>query len=185
MASAPEPSVQRPFWFVGASYGGTDDRTPEFLKDKIWHNGWQNRHLDQVKSMLAGDRIAIKYSTTRKHNLPFDAGGRTVSVMGIKAIGTVTNNLGDGRTVGVDWIPVDPPREWYFYTGRRTVWKVVPGLGTLPWAAEALIGFAFEDKPQDYARSWRIGMVMKHPLLHPLRGMSLSNWRVFTSTADA
>ena len=106
----------------------------------------------RVRSMQPGDRIAIKYSTTRKHNLPFDAGGRSVSVMGIKAIGTVTNNLEDGRTVGVDWTPVDPPREWYFYTHRGTVWRVIPGSGTLPWAAEGLIRFAFEGRPQDYDR---------------------------------
>ena len=72
--------------------------------------------------------------------------------MGIKAVGTVTNNLEDGRTVGVDWIPVDPPREWYFYTNRRTVWQVIPGSGTLPWAAAGLIGFTFEGRPQDYDR---------------------------------
>ena len=102
--------------------------------------------------MQPGDRIAVKYSATRKHNLPFDAGGRSVSVMGIKAVGTVTSNLGDGRTVGVDWVPVDPPREWYFYTYRRTLWKVLPGSGTLPWAAEGLIRFAFEGEPQDHER---------------------------------
>ena len=147
-----EPSEQRPYWFVGASYGGTDDRTAEFLREGIWRNGWQNRHLDRVKSMQPGDRIAIKYSTTRKHNLPFNAGGRNVSVMGIKAVGTVTNNLGDGRTVGVDWTPVDPPRVWYFYTHRGTIWRVIPGSGTLPWAAEGLIGFAFEGRSQDYDR---------------------------------
>ena len=152
MTVAPKSSEQRPYWFVGAAYGGTDDRTAEFLKQGIWRNGWQNRHLDQVRSMQPGDRIAIKYSTTRKHNLPFDAGGRNVSVMGIKAVGTVTNNLGDGRTVGVDWTPVDPPRVWYFYTHRGTIWRVIPGSGTLPWAAEGLIGFAFEGRPQDYDR---------------------------------
>ena len=152
MNVAPKSSEQRPYWFVGAAYGGTDDRTAEFLKQGIWRNGWQNRHLDQVRSMQPGDRIAIKYSTTRKHNLPFDAGGRNVSVMGIKAVGTVKNNLGDGRTVGVDWTPVDPPRVWYFYTHRGTIWRVIPGSGTLPWAAEGLIGFAFEDRPQDYDR---------------------------------
>ena len=150
MVSVPEASEQRPYWFVGAAYGGTDDRTAEFVKDGVWRNGWQNRHLDDVRSMQPGDRIAIKYSTTRKHNLPFDAGGRSVSVMGIKAVGSVTSNLGDGRTVGVDWVALDPPREWYFYTHRRTVWKVLPGSGTLPWAAGGLIRFAFEGEPQDY-----------------------------------
>ena len=152
MTSAPEPLEQRPYWFVGAAYGGTDDRTAEFLEEGIWRNGWQNRYLDDVRSMQRGDCIAIKYSATRKHNLPFDASGRSVSVMGIKAVGKVTSNSGDGRTVGVNWAPVSPHREWYFYTNRRTVWKVTPGSGTLPWAADGLIAFAFEDKPQDYDR---------------------------------
>ena len=107
MTSSPEPLERRPYWFVGAAYGGTDDRTAEFLEEGIWRNGWQNRYLDDVRSMQPGDRIAIKYSATRKHNLPFDAGGRSVSVMGIKAVGTVTNNSGDGRAVGVDWVQVD------------------------------------------------------------------------------
>jgi 5-methylcytosine-specific restriction protein B len=26
-------------WFVGASYGGTDDQLPRFLADGIWENG--------------------------------------------------------------------------------------------------------------------------------------------------
>lgn len=152
MASRPQPSEQRPYWFVGAAYGGTDDRTAEFLEEGIWRNGWHNRHLDDVRSMEPGDRIAIKYTTTRKHNLPFDAGGRSVSVMGIKAVGTVTSNSGDGRNVGVDWVAMDPPREWYFYTFLKTVWRVMPGSGTLPWAADGLIRFAFENEPQDYDR---------------------------------
>ena len=154
MTSSPEPLEQRPYWFVGAAYGGTDDRTAEFLEEGIWRNGWQNRYLDDVRSMKPGDHIAIKYSATRKHDLPFEAGGRSVSVMGIKAIGTVTNNLGDGRTVRVKWDPAVPPPhpEWYFYTNRRTVWKVMPGSGTLPWAAEGLIRFTFEGEPQDYDR---------------------------------
>ena len=148
----PESFERRPYWFVGASYGGTDDQTAKFVSAGIWRNGSQNRYLDAVRSMQAGDSIAIKYSATRKHNLPFDAGGRPVSVMGIKAIGTITENLGDGRNVKVDWTPVTPPREWYFYTHRRTIWKVVIGSGTLPWAAEELINFTFHDEPQDYAR---------------------------------
>ena len=152
MTVPPELQKGRPYWFVGASYGGIDDQTDKFVSEGIWRNGYQNRYLDAVRSMQAGDRIAIKYSATRKHNLPFDAGGRPVSVMGIKAIGTVVENLGDGRNVKVDWTPVTPPREWYFYTNRRTVWRVVIGSGALPWAAEALIRFTFHDEPQDYSR---------------------------------
>ena len=57
-------------WFVGASYGGTDDQLPRFLSEGIWENGYDDKHLDVVRSMRTGDRIAIKSSYTRKHGLP-------------------------------------------------------------------------------------------------------------------
>ena len=101
-----------------------------------------------MKSIQAGDRIAIKSSYTRKHGLPFDNRGQTVSVIAIKAIGKVTANMGDGRTLKVEWQPVDPPKEWYFYTHRGTVWRVLPG----DWYADSLIGFTFEDIAQDIDR---------------------------------
>lgn len=135
-------------WFVGASYGGTDDQTPRFLAEGIWENGYDDKLLDVVRSMRPGERIAIKSSYTRKHGLPFDSRGRTVSVMGIKAVGTITENLNDGKRVKVHWTKVEPVREWYFYTHRGTVWRVLPG----EWMNDALIAFAFDGKPQDVDR---------------------------------
>ena len=135
-------------WFVGASYGGTDDQLPRFLAEGIWENGYDDKLLDVVRSMRPGERIAIKSSYTRKHGLPFDGRGRAVSVMGIKAVGTITENLNDGKRVKVDWTKVEPVREWYFYTHRATIWRVLPG----EWMNDALIAFAFDDKPQDVDR---------------------------------
>ena len=147
---------QRPCWFVGASYGGTDDQTSRFLRLGIWENGWQlsgdGRYFGQVNAMRPGDHIAIKSSYRRRNGIPFDNDGRYVSTMAIKAVGTITRNRGDGCRVEVDWTPVDPQREWYFYTNRATLWEVRPGEGTIPWAADALIRFAFENQPQDYRR---------------------------------
>lgn len=135
-------------WFVGASYGGTDDQMPRFLAEGIWENGYDGKLLDVVRSMRPGERIAIKSSYTRKHGLPFDSRGRAVSVMGIKAVGTITENLNDGKRVKVDWAKVEPVREWYFYTHRATIWRVLPG----EWMNDALIAFAFDGKPQDIDR---------------------------------
>ncbi|MBX6153872.1 AAA family ATPase [Pseudomonas aeruginosa] len=135
-------------WFVGASYGGTDDQMPRFLAEGIWENGYDDKLLDVVRSMRPGERIAIKSSYTRKHGLPFDSRGRAVSVMGIKAVGTITKNLNDGKRVKVDWAKVEPVREWYFYTHRATIWRVLPG----EWMNDALIAFAFDGKPQDVDR---------------------------------
>jgi 5-methylcytosine-specific restriction protein B len=138
----------RSYWFVGAMYDGSDDQTPRFLKEGVWENGYEDRYLDLVKAIQIGDRIAIKSSYTRKHELPFDNRGHSVSVMGIKATGTVTANLGDGRQVKVDWTPLDSLREWYFFTHRATIWRVLPG----DWTSDALIAFAFSNKPQDLSR---------------------------------
>jgi 5-methylcytosine-specific restriction protein B len=135
-------------WFVGASYGGTDDQMPRFLKEGIWENGYDDKLLDMVRAMQPGERIAIKAAYTRKHGLPFDNRGRTVSVMGIKAVGTITENPNDGKRVKVDWTKAEPVREWYFYTHRGTIWRVQPG----DWMNDALIAFAFEGKPQDLDR---------------------------------
>ena len=60
----------RSYWFVGASYGRTEDQTPSFLSEGIWENGYDDKHLDLVRPKQPGDRIAIKSSFTRKHNLP-------------------------------------------------------------------------------------------------------------------
>ena len=148
MNSNPEGAGARASWFVGATYGGTDDQTPRFLTEGIWENGYQDKYLEAVKSIQVGDRIAIKSSYTRKLDLSFDNRGQTVSVMAIKAIGTVQENFGDGRNLRVDWKPLGSLREWYFYTNRSTVWRVLPG----DWTTDALIGFAFEGKTQDVNR---------------------------------
>jgi 5-methylcytosine-specific restriction protein B len=141
-------STLKATWFVGASFGHTDDQTARFLSQGIWENGYDDKHLDLVRSMQPGDRIAIKAAYTRKHGLLFDNRGRTVSVMGIKAVGTIKENLNDGKRVKVDWSKIEPIREWYFYTHRGTIWRVLPG----NWMNDALIAFAFEDKPQDIDR---------------------------------
>ncbi|MFG1359176.1 McrB family protein [Xanthobacter pseudotagetidis] len=136
------------FWFVGASYGGSADQTERFLSEGIWENGYTDRYVDLVQAMRPGDRIAIKAAYTRKHDLPFENHGRSVSVMVIKAIGKVIENINDGRRIRVEWTKVEPPREWYFFTHRVTVWRVLPG----DWQADGLINFAFNRQPQDIER---------------------------------
>ena len=84
----------------------------------------------------------------RKRGLTFDNRSEPVSVMSIKATGVITENLDDGRRVRVDWTPVDPPREWYFYTYRKTVWRLLGG----DWMMQALIDFAFHGAEQDVPR---------------------------------
>ena len=149
MTPALETGSSHPTWFVGAAYGGTDDQMARFLSEGIWESGYTSgKHIDVVRSMRAGDRIAIKAAYTRKRGLPFDNRGHPVSVMAIKAIGTIKENVNDGRRVRVDWTKVEPIREWYFYTNRGTVWRVLPG----DWKSDGLLAFAFDSQPQDIER---------------------------------
>jgi hypothetical protein len=144
----------RPYWFVVA-YWDAGDQTDRFVQEGIWQNGYKDKYLDLVKEIEPGDRIAIKAAFVKKHELPFDNRTEDVSTMAIKATGVVTQNMGDGRNLRVDWMSAEPSREWYFYAYQPTVWKVTRDSGTLPWAAKALIDFAFDGAKQDYDRFLR------------------------------
>ena len=155
MNTISDVSSTRPCWFVGASYNRSEDQTDRFLQDGIWENDFDDDHpfVAMTKTMQTGDRIAIKATYVRRKGLPFENNGRPVSVMAIKAIGTIVENVGNGHTVKVDWTPVDPIREWYLNTYIRTVWKVTPGSD---WYSDALIGFAFENAKQDIDRFLKV-----------------------------
>ena len=138
------------YWFVGASRGAVEDKTDEMVNEGFWRY-WPgpekpDQYRGHILSMQAGDKIAIKAAYVRKHNLPFNNRGQPVSVMAIKAIGEIVENPEDGKTVKVDWQKrFDPPKEWYFYTGRTSIWK----LDLSSWYARALVAFAFEGEEQD------------------------------------
>ena len=168
-ALIPQPAPALPpgidCWLVGAYWDESEpmDQTERFLAEGVWQNGYEDRFLDQVRAMKMGDRIAIKAATTQRLNLPFDAQGRTVSKMIINAVGTIVANRGDGRTVEVEWEPSEPRRDWYFYTGRSTVWR----LNRDNEFAQKLIDFAFFRQPQDhawFAQRWWDGETPAPPL---------------------
>lgn len=149
-------------WIVGAMWNSRDDQLARFLKEGMWQTGYSQEHKGLILSMKPGDRLVVKASYTRKKDLPFDNAGHPVSLMELKAIGTVTDNHSDGRTVGVDWTPLDPPRIWYFSTYWTTIQKLRPG----NWKIDALIAFAFDGVPQEIDRflePWRKSRVTPEP----------------------
>ena len=137
----------RPSWFVGAVIDNKD-LTNEFIEGGYWEHGFDEKYHDHVHSMKEGDQIAIKAAYTRKKGLPFETYSNMTSVMSIKATGVIEENLGDGKKILVNWNKVEPVREWYFYTYRPTVWKVLPG----EWMNDDLIDFTFNNKEQDINR---------------------------------
>lgn len=135
------------YWFVGASFGRTEDQVERFLSEGIWEISTPTpAEADVVRHMKVGDRIAIKAAFVQRLNLPFDNRDQNVSVMRIKARGVITANHGDGKRVAVDWDDQFDLRDWYFYTYRPTIWEVHAGNEL----ADQLIAFAFHDEPQDF-----------------------------------
>lgn len=132
------------YWFVGATWDNID-QFDRFITNGIWENGYEDKLTEEVKSMAIGDHIAIKSSYTKKNGLTFDNRGSHVSVMLIKATGVITKNYNDGHKVAVNWTVLNEPKEWYFYTNRRTIWRITDTGDD----SSALINFTFNGIPQD------------------------------------
>lgn len=141
------------YWLVGAYWNSETpaDQTENFLAEGLWMNGYDDKYIDEVKSMKVGDKIAIKSSFTQRLNLPFDNQNKTVSVNIIKAIGTIVSNRNDGRTVEVEWDPDFKEKSWYFYTSRNTVWHLNTS-DDYEWkkVVENLIRFVWFGEKQNY-----------------------------------
>lgn len=133
------------YWFVGAAWDGVD-QTDRFLAEGVWENGYEDQFSDLVREMRPGEKIALKASFVQKKRLPFTIAGGSVSAMRIKATGTILENLDDGRRVRVAWDPPTSPRDWFFYTYRKTLARA----DTTHPMARALVDFAFAGVPQDY-----------------------------------
>lgn len=135
------------YWIVGSAFARSDDQTARFLAEGTWEiSNPPEPDRALVKAMRPGDRIAIKSTFVQKHGLPFDVHGQSVSVLRIKARGTITQNQGDGERVSVDWDRRYDGADWYFYTFRSTIWQLPTGIEE----AQRLIAFIFSDQPQDY-----------------------------------
>lgn len=95
------------YYCVGCFWDDSDpqDQLPRFIEQGIWENGYTDKLLDKVKSVAVGSRIAAK-TTYTKGSRP-----NTKSVLKVLAAGTVTENIGDGITLKVDWDPGFTPFE--------------------------------------------------------------------------
>ncbi len=157
MVSSTENSDTRPAWFVFAQTTGVPDQTPRFVREGTWENVASDaeKYSDDVKSILPGDRIAIRSLQSRNPtSRPFHSRRKQILSLTIRATGIVTENPDDGRRLMVDWTLLDSPREWYFYAGRKPVWRVPPiqPISENSWKYEALLHFTFENGEQDIGR---------------------------------
>lgn len=103
------------YYLVGAYWGGSD-QTNRFIENGIWENGYDDKFIDEVNAVPVGSKIAIKAAFTRE---------KTKSVMAIKAIGTVLENLNNGKNLVVEWDGDPHPFEVDFSGGYWTTIKEV------------------------------------------------------------
>jgi hypothetical protein len=148
-----------PIWLV-TSRNGTADGVEHFQARGEWclleNRGGRMNNL--VREMQPGDRIVMRDYIIRVNDPPFDARGKQVTAMRIRATGTVTEQRGDGLSVGVNWDAPVEPRLWYLYTNNDPVWR----LRTLEKeTARMLAAFIFDGMPQDY--DWFAGRWFEQP----------------------
>ena len=130
------------YWLVGSKWDDID-KTDEFVEDGVWLNGFDDKYLTRVNSVKVGDKIAIKSSYVKSKNLPFNNENKSISVMKIKAIGEVTANSEDGKTLEVSWDENFKPKEIYSFSYRITISKIDKEKWKEP------IKWIFEGKEQD------------------------------------
>lgn len=140
-------------WYVGATglnaEGVYTDFSEQYISEGRWENGWDTKFIEEVKKIQVGDRIALKSSYTKKRGLPFNNNGKTVGVMGIKAIGIVTENPGDGKNLKVNWSKFEQIKEWYgLGVLRATLHHICATDGLIK---SLLLKFTFEGQEQDYS----------------------------------
>lgn len=113
------------YWLLGAICDGLD-MTARFVAEARWENCYRDYAvgLERVKSIKAGDRVAIKTVYTQTHGFSFDACGKTVSCMDVKAIGVVRQNQGDGINLVVEWDDSFQDKTIYIYTYMNPVVRI-------------------------------------------------------------
>ncbi|ORF00502.1 hypothetical protein BGH95_08515 [Snodgrassella alvi] len=136
-------NTKQNYWFLEVN----NNRSDIFIRNNKWiYAGNNKKDIEQIHLIAAGDQVAIKSVSPQISDLPFENKDYPVPVTQIKAIGTVIENPGDGKSLKVSWQKSTPEKKWYFYTSLKTIWLVNKDTN---WQSEQLINFTFNDQPQD------------------------------------
>ena len=136
-------------WFVNRPVDIDDKAVGDYLAQGTWVSPTPVEHAGLLARMHAGEHIALKTVKSQTVGLPFFNGDRPVSTMTISAIGRVRTVDAATGTIGIDWDPLRPPRQWYFWTGIRALWRVEADPNT---SSVSLLDFTFNGADQDWAR---------------------------------
>ena len=133
------------YWFVNTLY---DRDVEQYLQKGTWRSDKPEKNRQLVKKMQIGDFIAIKFTFRRTDKMPFQNLGKNVSVMEIKAVGTITSKSSDNIELMVNWDKDYIPKEWYFYTYAHAIVRARIEEKEM---ARQLVNFTFYNQKQNYA----------------------------------
>ena len=89
------------YWAVGSSFGGTDDKTKEFINNENWFDGRYEAgdkvNQEYLKNINVGDVFVMKSSSTKGK-------GHSITFTKVKSIGIITSRL-DIHKFEVEWLP--------------------------------------------------------------------------------
>ena len=80
-------------YFIGGAVFEGDDVTDDFVRGGYWENGYDDRFIEEIKSVPIGSQIGIKSTYAKGKD----------SYLRIKCIGEVIGNPGDGKKLMVEW----------------------------------------------------------------------------------
>ena len=127
------------YYLLGAVNQQNIDQVSRFLAEGIWENDDRAQHGDRVAQLRPGDRVALKSSFAKG----------TVSILRVKATGTVQATTAAGHTLQVAWDAPFPAFD-------------LPGLGGYRQTVHPLT------KPEDIAAVFRLAPPTSPMPTHPL-----------------
>lgn len=85
------------YWLIEATWNGGNEHAERYISEGVWVNIYSSKtkEFNQIK---ANDYIAVKTSISKEIE-----DGKFISAIKIKAIGTVSKNLNDGRHIEINW----------------------------------------------------------------------------------
>jgi len=110
------------FWVFGSSRNDDED-IERFMQENKWEITVESKHNNNINNVKVGDYIAIKYAYNST-KLPFNNHGNSFGVMEIKAIGKVTDNPHDGKSLSVAWDSEFVPKKIYLYAYYKNFQRI-------------------------------------------------------------
>jgi len=135
------------YWLLNKPRSVNDSAIAQYLGQGQWTYPDQANKHDYLASMRVGERVALKTTRNRTHDLPFFTGGRPASAMTIFATGSITAVNAKTGVIDINWNPLEPSRDWFFWTHLKLVWRLDPQGDDD--RARQLVEFTFDGVPQD------------------------------------